>query len=216
MTLDAHPRRRIKVQTQTRVQTARGEQPVLMVALGAQTALLLAAGPLGKEGEIVEVHLPAVGGEVVVTSGVEKVDRVAEGYVITVQFIVAEQAVRRALDELLNLLLQGDGGGERRHPRIRHDIPIAYGEMGQLPAQLEEISVSGMSMRVSERMAEGSQLKVSIPDHYGGVRLSVRGRVINSRPSEDGKSCHIGVAFETLEPKTVNDLRELLAELVRG
>jgi hypothetical protein len=136
--------------------------------------------------------------------------------VMTVHFIVVEQKTRKKLEELLGLLLTGDGGGERRHPRIKHDIPIAYGEMAQCPAQLEEISLSGLGMYIQERLAIGSQVKVTIPDDRGGVRIMVRGKIVNERTAPSGKGYCVGVAFEAVDPRTRNALGELLAELVRG
>lgn len=212
----AQLKRRIRVQTQTKVVTARGDHPVLMVAVGAQTALLLAGGPLARQGETLDLHLPGLSGDVVVTAGVERLDPVAEGMVITVHFIVVEQAVRKQLEELLALLLSGDGGGERRHPRIKHDLPIAYGEMSQHAAQLEEISLAGIGMRAGERLAVGSQVKITIPDARGGVRIAVRGQVVNERQIDGKNEYCIGVAFVKIDEKTRVALGELLAELVRG
>jgi hypothetical protein len=214
--MSSTPKRRIRVQTQTTVVTARGEQPVLMVAIGAQTALLLAAGPLARMGETLDLHLPGLGEEVVVTSGVERLDPVSEGTVMTVHFIVVEQRVRKKLEELLSLLLTGDGGGERRHPRISHDIPIAYGETAEHPAQLEEISLAGLAMRVPGELAPGMQLKVTLPDDRGGVRFVLRARVVNARACPNGREFSIGVAFEEVDAPTRAALGELLTQLVRG
>ena len=214
--MSSSPKRRIRVQTQTTVVTARGEQPVLMVAIGAQTALLLAAGPLARLGETLDLHLPAFGEDLLVTAGVERLEPVAEGTVMTVHFMVVEQHTRKKLEELLSLLLTGDGGGERRHPRIRHDIPIAYGEQAEHAAQLEEISLAGIAMRVDDKPAIGAPLKITIPDDRGGVRVVVRGKVVNERPTEDGKAFSVGIAFEGVEGATRNAIAALLAELVRG
>jgi len=212
---DATSRRRIRVQTQTTVTTTRGEHPVLMVAIGAQSALLLAAGPLARQGETLDLHLPGVGEDLVVTAGVESVEPVAEGTVMTVHFMVVERAVRQKLEKLLALLLAGDGGGERRHPRVRHDIPIGWSDDKQHSAQLEEISLAGVSMCTSDRPADHARLQIAIPDDRGGVRIAVRGKVANVRPSQDGRFS-VGVAFESIDGATQFALEALLAELVRG
>jgi hypothetical protein len=209
-------KRRIRVQTQTKVVTARSDHPVLMVAIGAQSALLLAGGPLARRGETVDLHLPGLSGDVIVTAGVERLDPVHEGTVITVNFIVVDQQMRKQLKELLSLLLAGDGGGDRRHPRIKHDLPLAYGEKAQHPAQLEEISLAGIGMRTRERLKVGSQVKVTFPDDRNGARIVMLGQVVNERFIEDKNEYAVGVAFVKVDTKTRAALEELLAGLVRG
>jgi hypothetical protein len=206
------PRRRIKVQIQTRVVTARGEQPVLMIAIGARSALLLAAGPLTRVGETLDVQLP---GGLVLTSGVERIDRVEEGFILTVHFMIVEQGMRRALDQVIGDLLSGDGGGERQHPRVRHDIPIAWGENAERPAQLEEISLSGLLMRTASAPGEGASLVISIPDDRGKVRLRLSARVVNQRSAGEG-TFHVGVMFISDDAATRSELATMLTELVRG
>ena len=71
--------------------------------------------------------------------------------------------MRQALDELLRFLLDGDGGGRRKQPRITHEIPMSYGVQGQNAAVLHEISLAGLGMRAPEALAPGSQVKLQIP-----------------------------------------------------
>ena len=212
--LEHRSSRRIKVHTLTRAVTTSGEREVVVLALSARSALVLAKDRLGHSGDTVDLVLPTLGGqELPITAGIERTERLAEGHVYTVEFMMVEQRVRRALDELLALLLGGDGGGTRQHPRIVHDVPVTYGEQGQDRADLEEVSMSGLSMRTHARIAEGSHLEVQIPDARGGVRLNVRGRVVNTRPATVG--FHVGLAFGTLDPDNRTRLAELLSELVR-
>ena len=208
--------RRIKVSTQTRAVNARGEHAVLMVAIGARSALLLAAGPLGEVGQTLDLYLPAFGEDLMIACGVEHTERIADGFVVTVEYMVVDQKIRRSLEMLLGLLLQGDGGGERRHPRIRHQIAIVYGERNEKPAQLELISLSGLGMSATEALPVGTRLKISLPDMYGGIRLALRGVVVNQKAAENGFGYQVGVAFDKLEPALHEELNALLIELVRG
>src|SRR4051794_11483239 len=105
------PTRRIKVSTDSRVRVHTEEVPVTILGLSARDALLLAPRSLGNSGEIVELFLPAVGSrEIELTAGVTHSEQVEHGYAAVVTFMIVEQRVRTALNDLLRLLLAGEGG----------------------------------------------------------------------------------------------------------
>jgi hypothetical protein len=203
---------RIKVLAEVRLRAQDGERQVTLVALSARGALVLSVEPVGAPGEVVDLHLPVVGGATVaVAAGIDSVERVAEGTVSKIEFMIVERHVRDALDELLALLLTGDGGGTRRCPRVKYPIPVRYGERGDDRAKLIEISMKGLSMRVAGDLAEGARVRVELPD-----AIVVTGSVVNRRasPTVPG-AVEVGVAFGTLERPVESALRKLLADVVR-
>ncbi|MCU1283114.1 MAG: hypothetical protein JWM53_6660, partial [bacterium] len=135
---------RIRVTTPTRVRTADGERAVTVVALSARSALMLANEPLGDIGRTIDLVLPGINGsELEITAGIERIERVREGEAVAVQFMIADPPLRRALTDLLALLLAGDGGGSRRLPRVIYDVRVRIGSEAEKLGRLEEISLSG-------------------------------------------------------------------------
>lgn len=205
---------RIRVRTPTRVVTADGERAVTIVALSARTALLLAEEPLGAVGRVVDVVVPALGGtELVITAGIERVERVREGHAVTVHFIIVEQPLRRALNELLALLLASAGGGSRRHARVIYDVRVRLGSDAERLGRLEEISLAGASVRVDSVLQPGDPLIVRVPQVSGAASLRLVGRVVGQRPALDG-GFHTGIAFDGLDADTRAALSRLLADLM--
>lgn len=210
-TTDDH---RVRVSTPTRVVTASGERAVTVLALSARSALILTPEPIGTIGRTIDLHLPALGGnELHVTAGIERVDRVREGEAVTVQFIVAEPSLRRALTDLLGLLLAGDGGGSRRHPRVIYDVRVRLGGEGDAVGRLEELSLSGACVTVGNALAAGAPLVVHVPQLSGVSSLRLAGRVVEQRPARDG-GFHTGVAFDALGDDARGALGRLLADLM--
>ena len=205
---------RIRVSTPTRVRTADGERAATVVALSARTALILADAPLGEVGRTIDLVLPGIGGaELEITAGIERIERVREGAAVAVQFMICDPPLRRALGDLLALLLAGDGGGTRRHPRVIYDVRVRIGSDAEKLGRLEEISLSGASLRVGSRLAPDDILILRVPMMRSGASLRLLGRVVAQRPSPDG-GLHTGVAFDELDARTRTELGTLLSDLM--
>jgi hypothetical protein len=205
---------RIRVTTPTRVRTSDGERPVTVVALSARSALMLSAAPLGEVGRTIDLLLPGIdGADLEITAGIERVDQVREGVAVAVQFMIADPTLRRALGDLLALLLAGDGGGSRRHPRIFYDVRVRIGSDAEKLGHLEEISLSGASIRVGARLETDDPLILRVPSLRDGASVRLVGRVVAQRPSLDG-GYHTGVAFDGLDERTRGALSTLLADLM--
>ncbi len=204
---------RIRVTTPTRARTADGERPVTVVALSARSALVLADEPLGAVGRTIELLLPGVGGELEITAGIERTEPVREGAAVAVQFMIAEPELRRALGDLLALLLAGSGGGTRRHPRVIYDVRVRVGSDAEKIGRLEEISLSGASVRIGTRLAKDDPVILRVPLMRSGHSLRLLGRVVGQRPSPDG-GYHTGVAFDDLDDRTRGELAALLSDIM--
>ena len=205
---------RIRVKTPTRVRTADGERAVTVVALSARSALMLASEPLGEIGRTIDLLLPGIGGaELEITAGIERVERVREGAAVAVQFMIGDTAQRRALTDLLALLLAGDGGGTRRHPRVIYDVRVRIGSEAEKLGRLEEISLSGASIRVGMSLAKDDPVILRVPLMREGASVRVVGRVIEQRPAAES-GFHTGVAFDDLDERTRTELGRLLADIM--
>jgi hypothetical protein len=205
---------RIRVTTPTRVRTADGERPVTVVALSARSALMLADAPLGAIGRTIDLLLPGLdGAELEITAGIERIEQVREGAAVAVQFMIADPPLRRALTDLLALLLAGDGGGTRRHPRVIYDVRVRIGSEAEQIGLLEEISLSGASLRVGKPLEKDEPLILRVPLIRSGLPVRIVGRVVAQRPAADG-GYHTGVAFDDLDERTRGELGTLLADLM--
>ena len=205
---------RIRVTTPTRVRTADGERPVTVVALSARSALMLTQEPIGDVGRTLDLVLPGIGGaELEITAGIDKIERVREGAAVAVQFMIADAPLRRALGDLLALLLAGDGGGTRRHPRVIYDVRVRLGSDAEQLGRLEELSLSGASIRVPMTLAEDDPIIVRVPLMRSGTSLRLVGRVVAQRPSPDG-GLHTGVCFDVLDARTRAELGALLSDIM--
>lgn len=206
---------RIRVSTKTYAETDEGKHDVTVVALSARSALLFAGRELGVAGGVIELILPSLAGrELRVTAGIEKSERIKEGAAVTVHFIVADQQLRLALNELLALLLAGTGGGSRKHPRVIYDVRIHI-DSGELHdrARLEEISLSGGRIVTQLLLGPNAPLTVQVPLLNGGSSLRLSARVVEQKPDPDG-GFRTGIAFDTLEGDRRMALGRLLADLM--
>ncbi|MDB4968381.1 MAG: hypothetical protein JWN44_4070 [Myxococcales bacterium] len=206
--------RRIRVQTSTRAIVDDQPRDVTVVGLSARTALLVSPTELAASGKTMSLLLPTVNGaEIDLMVGVDSVEKVAEGWVVAVTFMVIEQQVRTALNDLMALLLAGTGGGNRKHPRIIYDVTVRHGPALALFGKLEEISVGGLSVRVPERLAPGAMMRVSVPDYSSQAPLVFDGTVVQQRLSKEG-GYHTGIAFGELDGELRARLARLLADLL--
>lgn len=205
---------RIRVTTPTRVRTADGERPVTVVALSARSALVVAPEPIGEIGRTIDLVLPGIGGEeLAITAGIARIDRVREGAAVAVQFMIAEPSLRRAISDLLALLLAGDGGGTRRHPRVIYDVRVRLGSESEQVGRLEELSLSGASIRVPMKLAADDPVILRVPLMRSGSFMRIIGRVVSQRPALDG-GLRTGVSFDALDERTRTELSTLLADIM--
>jgi hypothetical protein len=204
---------RVEVAAISRVRTPHGERAVRIVGLSARTALVVSSEPLGWPGQCLELDVPVVGGrDLGVLAGIARAERVREAHVTTVEFVVVDGEVRRQLNELLGLLLAHEPGTDARQPSVVYDVVVAYGPKGQRAAHLQEISLTGLSMRVHERLAHDFVVDVKLPSLRGEI-IDVRGRVTGQRLSAEGGYITT-LVFEPLDGTRRHELGELVADLM--
>jgi hypothetical protein len=209
------PRRehRVEVAAITRARTPHGERAVRIVGLSSRTALVLSAEPLGWAGQCLELDVPIVGGrDLAVLAGVVRTERTRDAHVTTLEFVVVDRQVRRQLNDLLALLLAHEPSTDARQPRVVYDVVVTYGPTGQRRAHLQEISLTGLSMRAAERLAHDLVVEVALPALRGGTIL-LRGHVAGQRLSAEGGYVTT-VSFEPLDGTRRNELGALLADLM--
>ena len=205
--------RRIEVSAITRATTAAGERTVRIGGLSSRTALLLSAEPLGWSGQCIDLAVPVLGGrDLNVMAGISRSEPYRDGHATTVEFLIVDGDVRQKLNELLALLLSGESQSDDRQPRCVYDALVAYGPTRVGRAHLQEISLTGLSMRTEERLAHDFVVCVTVPT-LRGTLLGLKGRVTGQRLSAEGGYVTT-VDFEPLDGPRRTTLGELVVDLM--
>ncbi|HEY2747548.1 MAG TPA: hypothetical protein VGL86_23155 [Polyangia bacterium] len=205
--------RRVEVSAISRARTPHGERTIRIAGLSSRTALLLSAEPLGWAGQCIDVDVPVLGGrDLTVMAGVARTERFRDGHATTVEFLVIDTEMRLALNDLLALLLGAESQAGASEPRCVYDVAVAYGPMAQRRAHLQEISLSGLSLRIAERLAHDFVIEVTVPTLRGKL-LSLHGRVTGQRLSAEGGYVTT-LDFEPLDGPRRATLGELIADLM--
>jgi hypothetical protein len=130
--------------------------------------------------------VPVLGGrDLSVLGGIARSERCPEGHATTLEFVVADVEVRRQLGDLLALLLAGDPEGHGPTPRLVYDVTVSYGSTARR-GHLQEISLTGLSVRVHERMAHDFVIELLVPTLRGDASVALSGRVTGQRLSAEG------------------------------
>ena len=183
---------RVAVSAISRVITPTHTRVVRILGVSATTALVVARDPLGRVGQVVELFLPVVGNrELRITAGVVSADDVDPGHAVLLHFMVADVATRRQLNELIALLLAGDGDAARKQPRVIYDVQIRYGARGERVGHLEELSPGDLTMRALERIPNGAPIRLTIPGLVENAQLALEGRVTGQSLSREGGRPHV-------------------------
>lgn len=205
---------RLGIAALSRVVGCDGEQLVRLVGLSAKTVQLITPRTLGYAGQCVDLFLPVVGGrELLVSAGIAAVDRHGDDERVTLELIIADSTVRRELNELLALLLAGDRDQARLQPRVVYDVAVEVRTPLPGRAHLEEITLSGLSMRSAERLAYGAAVSVTVPSFRSGPDLRLSGRVDGQQLSPES-GYRTAVSFDPLDRERWKALGALIADLM--
>jgi hypothetical protein len=140
--------------------------------------------PIANVGESVELVFPGRGGvELRLMASVLRVERSANEHVYATRFVPLNPRQREALLSVLQTLLSGPGGGQRRHPRLAYRLDVRYQSLSELRGMIEDISRGGFAMTVQEPVNKGQEVVLNIPDSAGDDLLTVRARVVHVRAS---------------------------------
>jgi hypothetical protein len=207
------PDRRIRVSTTTRALIRDEEREVVVVGVSPRSALFVTTEEAGLTGSTLTLYLPGVDREIELLAGIERVEKVADGFAVVVAFILVEQTIRRALNDLMALLLAGTGGGARVHPRIVYDAVVKYGPALSRVGRLQEVSSSGACVRIADRLPPDATMQLSIPEFSTNEHIEIAARVVNQRISHEGGYL-TGVEFIGVSGLLRARLARLLADLL--
>jgi c-di-GMP-binding flagellar brake protein YcgR len=205
---------RIHVSTPIEVAGAEGIVEAELRDLSHGGARFTSQRRIGREGDQIELFLPGPGGEEIgISAAIVRLFERGEQREVAVRFVMVEPSKERALHDLIETLLEGDGGGKRRHPRVARRLNVECKTTAQLVSVLEDISRGGAGIAVDAPLQLDEPILVIIPDSHGEDLLTLPGRVMNNRKvNDDPPRFVVGVAFDALSPER----RRLLDMLLRG
>ena len=212
---DQRAQARVHVSTKIQVSGTQGIGEASLQDLSRGGARVLVDRRVGELGDTLELFFPDLTGteEIGVVGEIVRLEEAADGFFeLGVRFVVVEPRMEQALTELLESLLEGFGGGFRRHPRIARRIGVRYGSQENLLAMLENISHGGLSMHVSKPLVLDERIDVALLDGDGQEILLLPGRVVNHRTVTDGELpvYSVGLSFQELSQRQRGALDDLL------
>ncbi|MDB4964972.1 MAG: hypothetical protein JWN44_661 [Myxococcales bacterium] len=205
---------RLEVSTLASVVGPTGLQLVHLVGLSAKSAEVVAPTYVGSIGDCLDLLLPVVGGrELVVPAGIVSTGPDGDRERVALEFMIAEVHVRHELNELLALLLAGRPDAVTLLPRVIYDTVAVYGPAGQRRGHLEELSLTGLAIRTTERLAHGFVMTVAVPAYRTAATLMLEGRVDGQQLSPDGGYRTV-LSFGAMSAQQRRELGALLADLM--
>lgn len=207
---------RIRAQVRIEIRNPREDRthPALLDNLSWGGASIWCQSSPGVPGDELEIHLPYKPGEpIVIASEVLRVDRDGEDHIVAVRFVSVTTHDESHLEEVLEMLLAGPGGGRRQHPRLAQRLEIFFDDPADVRATLEDISRGGIAVTVPYHFSVGQSVQLTI---YAGAQigeLSLRARVVHQAPVEDPGPGLFRVGLKLEHP--ARDLHELVRHLLR-
>lgn len=168
----------------------------------------------GRPGEELEIRLPYRPGEpIAIMSQIVRVDHETDHDVIAVRFTSVTTHDESHLEKVLEMLLEGRGGGRRKHPRLAQRLEIYFDTPADIRATLEDISRGGLAVTVPYAFRVDQSVELTI---YGGAGIgefTLRARVVHEAPlaSSDTGLFRVGLKLE----HPTGDLHELVDRLLR-
>jgi len=196
---------RLEVSLSVQATGPRGSSCVLLRNLARGGALVAAAEPLGSAGDEVTLYVPTGGTLCDWRSEIVRVDPADKGELVGLRFLDSRD--QRHIDELLETLLRGPGGGTRRYPRVQRRTPVKYDDR---PAVLQDISYGGVSLLTQSRLRVGDRVSIALDTPVGVTAMS--GRVVNVRAA--AQACRAGIQFDPLAAAEAQALDAYLHQLL--
>lgn len=208
---------RIQAQVPIRIVKPGGDeiQRALLDNLSWGGALFRCDEVPGEAGDTIEVELPYhVRDSIRIESEILRVIAGDDGRcLVAVRFSSISPDAEDHLEKVLEMLLQGSGGGRREHPRLAQRLEIYFDDPADIRATLEDISRGGLAVTVPYSFSPNQSVQLTVFGGAGIGELRLRARVMNQTAVDEGKLqlFRIGLKFE--HPTT--DLQELVNRLLR-
>lgn len=207
---------RIAVQIPCRARGERAEVEAVLRDVSAVGARLVVPEPVADDLGAVALEVPAGDAH----EGLSVRGRVMyhrdrpEGVVLGVQFLDLDADGHRALMRFLEAVLEGEGGGDREHPRVAHRVEVTCRTKDRAKAVLEDVSKGGLRLRVPEALPPGEPIEVSLTVGKLDRPLSLSGEVVRSE-TVDGE-VYAAVKLDELAGADAAMLEKLLKLVVGG
>ena len=209
---------RVAIQGDVRASGPKGVESGTLIDISKGGAGLLLDGHIGDISDSVEIFIEFDDNlEIAVMAEILRTQEREDGVFHGVRFSLVEPALQeRLIGVIEHLLTKKNEAGSRRYPRVNQHLPMKYGELGDLKAKLNNISMGGLAMEVEEPLVLYEEIAVSIPDPSASAGnrelLLLNGTVKHQQRVEDGDEVRyrVGLEFDNLSVAAKSCLRALL------
>jgi len=156
------------------------------------------------------------GAAIPVTARIIRVARREDGkFVAALRFTSISTEDEQRLEQILDMLLGGSGGGRREHARLVQRLDLHFDDPEDVKATLEDVSKGGLKATVPKAFEEGQSVKLTISGVWGLKSLVLRAKVVNQDKLEENgvEFYRVGLEFEhptrEVQQKVDNALKRL-------
>jgi c-di-GMP-binding flagellar brake protein YcgR len=132
-----------------------------------------------------------------------------------VQFMAMDAEAYRAIEAFVEGVLEGDGGGNREHPRVQHRVQVLCKTPKRAKGMLQDISRGGMRVLVEDTVKVGDSLTAEITVGKLKEPLVLTGEVVRVKSDDKGEKHLAGVKLSDVPPDSQRLLDKLLATLLK-
>lgn len=131
------------------------------------------------------------------------------------QYKTGNAHLEKQLSDLFHFFLQDGGASDGTLPKISHRLPIRFGQLSDLEAILENISMGGVALTTDRELELYEEIELSIPNLEGEELLVVKGKVMHQYPVLDQSNYfRVGIEFQELSKPSKRCLQELMYEIL--
>lgn len=135
-----------------------------------------------------------------------------DGLSLGLEFHLEQAGLIRQITALIEFFISGDE--ENTNTKVSRRLPIPFGELSELEAVIENISMGGLAMSVPRELELYEPVEISVPNLQGDELLVLKGRVVHQYPIENTDYFRIGIEFDEMNPASQKCLKELMYEIL--
>jgi len=129
------------------------------------------------------------------------------------QYRTGNAPLEKQLSEFFHFFLQESNHVDGQLPKISRRLPIRCGQLSDLEAIIENISMGGVALTTEQELELYDDIELSIPNLEGEELLVVKGKIMHQFPIDD-HYFRVGIEFQELSKPSKRCLQELMYEIL--
>lgn len=145
---------------------------------------------------------------------VKRQARVSEKiFSLGLKFETEDPALTRQISDLLRFFIS-DPEDAPSQAKISKRIPIQFGNLNDLEAVIENISMGGIALSMRKELDLYEDIELAIPNVKGEEALVVKGKVVHQHPLKGTDFFRVGIEFDELDEMSMASLKALMHEIL--